>query len=63
MKVGTKVKVTTGRNKGEIGVIKSVTEYSVYVDFGRQILVYEGFGSNAYYPDGYWVLPKFVEVV
>ena len=63
--IGTNVRVATGRNAGEVGVVKSKNEDGsvVYVDFGRMINVDEGFGSAEMYPDGYWVAVKFVSVI
>lgn len=61
MKVGTRVKVTTGRNAGQWGTIAAEIETCYYVDFNRMIAVNEGFGSMANYPDGYWVKKEFVE--
>lgn len=51
------VKVLVGRNAGEVGTITLIEQEhnSVYVDFNRQILVNEGFGSMANYDDGYHV--------
>ena len=58
-----KVRVLVGRNKGQVGNVTSVAKDAVYVDFNRQTLVNEGFGSLANYPDGYWVNKKNVEPV
>ena len=56
-----KVKVNNGRNKGQIGRVVSESGNNVYVSFGREILVNEGFGSMANYEDAYWVKREFVE--
>ena len=61
--IGSKVKVSIGRNKGEIGIAKRIEGDNVYVDFNRSINVNEGFGSVSMYPDGYWVNVKYVEVI
>lgn len=57
------VRVLWGRNKGQVGVIKNETNDAVYVYFNRKVLVNEGFGSMAYYEDGYWLKKEFVEEV
>lgn len=59
---GSKVRVTTGRNAGQVGTVTCVNEDRdiVYVDFGRMINVNEGFGSMEMYPDGYWIAVKNV---
>jgi hypothetical protein len=44
-----------GRNTGKVGRLKFVETKSVYVDFGGEILVNEGFGSIGKYSDAYWV--------
>lgn len=61
--VGTKVRVQTGRNAGQIGKVTAVNDGVVYVDFNRMINVNEGFGSYNMYPDGYWLAVKNVEIV
>lgn len=58
-----KVRVLVGRNRGQVGRATSDTASAVYVNFDRKILVNEGFGSMAYYEDGYWVNKKNVEPV
>lgn len=64
MKYGTKVRVLFGRNAGEVGkvTISSETGTEYYVDFNRNIIVNEGFGSTSEYPDGYWVPQKYIEI-
>ena len=65
---GTRVRVTTGRNAGEVGTVTS-TEHSpngvllVFVDFDRMIDVNEGYGSVNMYPDAYWVLANDIKEV
>ena len=59
-----KVKVNAGRNRGQVGTVRSESkDGSVYVDFNRKILIDEGFGSMSNYEDGYWVKKEFVEYV
>lgn len=58
-----RVRVLVGRNKGQIGKVARETASAMYVDFNRLILVNEGFGSLASYPDGYWVSKQNVEAV
>lgn len=59
MKIGSRVKVEIGRNRGEVGTLKVISNIGdgqiAYIDFGRMITVYEGAGSTSTYPDGYWV--------
>lgn len=61
--IGTKVRVATGRNAGQVGTVTANKDGIVYVDFGRMINVNEGFGSMEMYPDGYWVADKYISVV
>lgn len=58
-----KVKVNVGRNKGQSGRVVRESGNNMYVSFGREILVNEGFGSMANYEDAYWVKREFVEKV
>ena len=57
------VKVHAGRNKGQVGNVLHSKGNDVYVDFGGSVLVNEGFGSMANYPNGYWVRKENVEKV
>ena len=61
--VGTRVRVGTGRNAGQVGTVTANKNGIVYVDFNRMINVNEGFGSMELYPDGYWIDARRVEVV
>ena len=58
-----KVRVMAGRNKGEVGTVTSIKGDAVYVDFNRKVLVNEGFGIVADYPDGYWIKKDFIKEV
>lgn len=57
MELGSRVKVEFGRNCGEVGTLKAISDDGkiAYVDFGRMITVYEGAGSSSTYQDAYWV--------
>ena len=61
--VGTRVRVGTGRNAGQVVTVTANKDGIVYVDFNRMINVNEGFGSMELYPDGYWIDSRRVEVV
>ncbi len=63
--IGTRVRVQTGRNAGEVGTVKHTNDSGdvVYVDFDRMVNVNEGFGSYDMYPDGYWIAVNKVELL
>lgn len=66
IKIGAKVRVKTGRNSGEVGVVKHLNENGTvaYVDFDRYILVTEwGSRDGDMYPDGYWIAVDYVTAV
>lgn len=65
MKVGDRVRVSTGRNAGEVGTITAISNGVAYVDFGRDIEVRGLFSSGPgdIYPDGYWIDTKKVTKV
>ncbi len=65
IEVGTRVRVSTGRNAGQVGQVTHFNDDNtvVYVDFNRMINVNEGFGSYDMYPDGYWVAIRTVSSV
>lgn len=58
-----RVIVKSGRNKGDIGIViaQAGSSDNYLVDFGRNILVNEGFGSFNEYPDQYWLQRRHLE--
>jgi transcription antitermination factor NusG len=61
IKIGSKVKVNNGRNKGKYGTVTAIEKDNVHVGFGGKISVNQGFGSTQDYPDSYWVKSKYIE--
>lgn len=61
--LGAQVRMKWGRNKGQVGTVTLIKDDAVYVDFNREVLVNEGFGSYTLYPDGYWSKMSDVDIV
>jgi|SaaInlStandDraft_4_1057021.scaffolds.fasta_scaffold03903_3 hypothetical protein len=62
------VTVRSGRNKGQVGTIiskiRGTTGKKLFlIDFNRNIMIDEGFGSINEYPDTYWVAKKNLEKI